>query len=1713
MFQNGQRDATRPFAVPPPPPPMSPPPPGMTNVLSIPPPPPRYQTAPASVGVGSMLLPPPPGPPPNGPFPSSALPPPSALGNAPWQMAWGRPSNIPYNIPPPPPGGAGGHRPYDPKLHAQALAAVANNPAGATLMVPPPPPPSEQMSATYIPQGDTYGEGVGIPGLGMADEILMGTPLDESSRRDQLYTQANANRGASTASNASVIPPDLASQWPMNKVLMWLQANQFSRDWQETFNSLNLHGAQFLELGHGHGGRGNFGMMHQQVYPALAQQCSNSGTGWDQSKEREEGKRMRRLIRSIVTGRPVDPSKVAVGHSRKESAGTSLPPSAGPDSADSPNVSRELRWEVTLETDDGGSTTQTPIKAPGPGFGSRRFSQSRSTTMPTLGNTMTSGSDHRSIMKNLEIDSSRRHSPSISESGETGTFRGIGRDSPGGSPNPSSAMFPSSTAGNLSASPHNGKFGHRSRGSTDSVSSNAAIYGSGVPAEAAAMLKNGIGMNISEMINAARNADSNSRRYGQDGGRPSPGDGGDRSAGTDPPGSAKGTNSFLSFLSRKKRRDEGGFPSPDDQESPTSPAISFKPSSLGSRAGFTSETSLERPGSSAQDSGYASSARAKRAGGIRTFILATADCWNYRMVDVTDVETATDLRQLICINLGLPDSDGAQIFVTELGKFEHEEPLDDMKLLAHKRVKADATGALKLFVHPGPSSRSGTQGSGSSAFLSPGTPMDEETYARLNGQRQRSSSSPPTSRQNTLNGKERDEKIPTAEANEYRAEQLRKQQEYLAKRKGAAAAKETSPSADPNYGIVGSRNVDFDQPRHSPFEDKKPDNLFPQRKAPPPPGDPSATLIKANSLSKKTGQGMRMSHDMGHQKRVSSDLREEMFEKNKRRPTLPSGPPPSGGIHGLLVGMGGRLGGIGHPVAGGSRGLSPNRVASAPLEVAQGSERGKGAMSTVDFGQRTRSGSGGSPRTGPVPGSPGTTTWSLKNVPFLVPDYSPGGTPLLGPSLGGDDTGGAQFSSLTRPHLKTEAKMRELARAPSPGDVSPGSRRRPSGSFTTQPSNRRKSHGPDVDFEGNEVRFSQTSTLVGRRVAPAEDSGDDSDDGLFAIPIRPSSKGKAAADTKHDADTGDSDGNGGKRPSLKLNTTRSKKGLSVAFTSPQSSVGARTPAADDDDESLRSARSSQRRTPGTPRSEGWESEERENKLSRRKSFIEKDVWANRPPTDALINNLEDFFPNLDVDQPVLEEGEEGVPSPIAEGDESQAEQSTSAGANNSGVPQLPSLPNLSSNRISFLNNESDTLGSDESTLKALESRPVSMQSMQSLAHRSIRRSGGLGRMKSIREVARGAHEANKRFTQTGGQIGAQAASASANNNSNLMRRKSTKMFGASIVQVQPGRDSLQMASMGLTTVPQDILPGQEKQNNLPKRQTTFRWFKGQLIGKGTFGRVYLGMNATTGDFLAVKEVEVNPKAAQGDKKKMQELVAALDQEIDTMQHLDHVNIVQYLGCERKETSISIFLEYISGGSIGSCLRKHGKFEEPVVASLTRQTLSGLAYLHREGILHRDLKADNILLDLDGTCKISDFGISKKTDNIYGNDKTNSMQGSVFWMAPEVIRSQGEGYSAKVDIWSLGCVVLEMFAGRRPWSKEEAVGAIYKIANGETPPIPDEVREDITPIAIAFMLDCFTVSPTERPTADVLLSQHPFCELDPNYSFLDTDLHAKIRGTY
>lgn len=576
----------------------------------------------------------------------------------------------------------------------------------------------------------------------------------------------------------------------------------------------------------------------------------------------------------------------------------------------------------------------------------------------------------------------------------------------------------------------------------------------------------------------------------------------------------------------------------------------------------------------------------------------------------------------------------------------------------------------------------------------------------------------------------------------------------------------------------------------------------------------------------------------------------------------------------------------------------------------------------------------------------------------------------------------------------------------------------------------RKSFGPNFDVEDNNVTFARSP-----HPPKDDDSDDDSDDGLFAIPITNKSLSKSDAQSASVKD---------QRPALTVDTDQNA-GKSVRFKSPGSSSGVSLGQNNGEESATASGDGYDRSL--SDGSFSGSAQSPDDRMNRRDSFI-SDNWANRPAVENVVHHLDEFFPGVDLDKPYLEEKGENNNSPMKSADQDPLESlSQRARQMTFGTAGL----DLEFRR----KNDSDTLGSDESTLKANQRDKIA-----NVAQRQVSKAaGGITRMKSIREVAQ-----KRNDVQRAPSVAQRVAQA--NSSSRPQRRKSTKMFGANIVQIKP-KSGNRLST--LDPIPQEDVPSEDT----PKRQATFKIIRGQLIGKGTYGRVYLGMNATTGEFLAVKQVEVNQKVANHDKDRIKEMVAALDIEIDTMKDLEHPNIVQYLGCERKEFSISIYLEYIPGGSIGSCLRKHGKFEESVVRSLTRQALEGLAYLHQEGILHRDLKADNILLDLDGSCKISDFGISKKSDNIYGNDVTNSMQGSVFWMAPEVVRSQGQGYSAKVDIWSIGCVVLEMFAGRRPWSREEAIGAIFKLGSlGQAPPIPDDVTASMD--GLNFMYDCFQV---------------------------------------
>ncbi|CAE5956930.1 unnamed protein product [Arabidopsis arenosa] len=262
------------------------------------------------------------------------------------------------------------------------------------------------------------------------------------------------------------------------------------------------------------------------------------------------------------------------------------------------------------------------------------------------------------------------------------------------------------------------------------------------------------------------------------------------------------------------------------------------------------------------------------------------------------------------------------------------------------------------------------------------------------------------------------------------------------------------------------------------------------------------------------------------------------------------------------------------------------------------------------------------------------------------------------------------------------------------------------------------------------------------------------------------------------------------------------------------------------------------------------------------------------------------------------------------------------------------------------------------------------------------------------------------------------------------------------------------------------------------------WRKGQLIGRGAFGTVYMGMNLDSGELLAVKQVLIAANFAS--KEKTQAHIQELEEEVKLLKNLSHPNIVRYLGTVREDDTLNILLEFVPGGSISSLLEKFGPFPESVVRTYTRQLLLGLEYLHNHAIMHRDIKGANILVDNKGCIKLADFGASKQVAELATMTGAKSMKGTPYWMAPEVILQTGHSFSA--DIWSVGCTVIEMVTGKAPWSQQyKEVAAIFFIGTTKShPPIPDTLSSD----AKDFLLKCLQEVPNLRPTASELL-KHPF----------------------
>ena len=252
----------------------------------------------------------------------------------------------------------------------------------------------------------------------------------------------------------------------------------------------------------------------------------------------------------------------------------------------------------------------------------------------------------------------------------------------------------------------------------------------------------------------------------------------------------------------------------------------------------------------------------------------------------------------------------------------------------------------------------------------------------------------------------------------------------------------------------------------------------------------------------------------------------------------------------------------------------------------------------------------------------------------------------------------------------------------------------------------------------------------------------------------------------------------------------------------------------------------------------------------------------------------------------------------------------------------------------------------------------------------------------------------------------------------------------------------------------------------------------KVVGKGGSSTVYKGVLKGPNRIVAIKQID-----AEGISN---EQILGIKGEIDTIKDLVHEHIVCYLGTLKlsSPSRILIFLEYADRGSLRQFYQRKGALSEPQAANCTRQILEGMIYLHKNGIAHRDVKCANCLLTKDGVVKLADFGASKRFES---DSVISGLKGTPHWMAPEVIKgTQMTTGWIKADVWSMGCTVVEMVTGKLPFSAyDNPMTAMYQIANGEQPPLPDVVSAKVSEALKAFISACCALDPNERPEASQL----------------------------
>ncbi|XP_077093168.1 STE20-like serine/threonine-protein kinase isoform X4 [Siphateles boraxobius] len=252
------------------------------------------------------------------------------------------------------------------------------------------------------------------------------------------------------------------------------------------------------------------------------------------------------------------------------------------------------------------------------------------------------------------------------------------------------------------------------------------------------------------------------------------------------------------------------------------------------------------------------------------------------------------------------------------------------------------------------------------------------------------------------------------------------------------------------------------------------------------------------------------------------------------------------------------------------------------------------------------------------------------------------------------------------------------------------------------------------------------------------------------------------------------------------------------------------------------------------------------------------------------------------------------------------------------------------------------------------------------------------------------------------------------------------------------------------------------------------------LGDGAFGKVYKAQNKETGILAAAKVIDT----------KTEEELEDYMVEIEILASCDHHYIVKLLDAFYYESKLWIFIEFCAGGAVDAVmLELERPLTEPQIRVVCKQTLEALVYLHENKIIHRDLKAGNILFTSDGDIKLADFGVSAK--NTKTLQRRDSFIGTPYWMAPEVVMcetSKDRPYDYKADIWSLGVTLIELAQIEPPNHEMNPMRVLLKIAKSEPPTLAAPSRW--SPEFSDFLRKALDKNVDNRLSALQLL-QHPF----------------------